>query len=214
MPTDVLIGMGVAWLLTGVITGFVMRRQGHDLFVWLALGSVLGPLVVPLAIENARSIKAAEQAAHAKPRPPADGLDLLIGIDGSPDSIGAAKSAIEMIGATATSVTLATVLDFEAESSETGKDAQAAAGAMLAEVASDLGYPETRTVILFGRADTALAEHARISGAEMVVVGPRGHGATEALFGSVTKHLVATGSVPVLVGARTLETSQPYMTPD
>ena len=214
MPTDVLIGMAVAWLLTGVITGFVMRRQGHDLFVWLALGSVLGPLVVPLAIENVRTIRTAEQEAQTRPVPPKGGLDLLIAVDGSPDALHAAKTSLEMFGATATSVTLATVLYFEAQSSETGKEMQASARRMLDEVASDLNFPVVETAILFGKADAALVEHARATGVEMLVVGPRGHGASEALFGSVTKSLVGVGSVPVFVGARAVETSVPYMTPD
>lgn len=214
MPTDVLIGMAVAWLITGVITGFVMRRQGHDLFVWLALGSVLGPLVVPLAVDNLRSTKASEAKPHTTLLPPEGGMDLLIAVDGSADSIHAAESALGMFGSMATSVTMATVLPFESESSETGKDDQEAAQTLLDTIAGDLGHPQIEKVILFGRPDTALSEHARASGAEMVVVGPRGHGASEALFGSVTKHLVGAGEVPVFVGSRAVEVPRPYMNPD
>lgn len=214
MPTDVLIGMAVTWLLTGIVTGIVMRRQGHDLFVWLALGSVLGPLVVPLAVDNARSIKVAQQASHARPGPPAEGLDLLLAIDGSPAALHAAKSAVAMFGSMATSVTVATVLDFEAETSATGKDDQMKAQELLDDVAGRIRFPNIETKILFGRPDVALAEHARVSGTELIVVGPRGHGASETIFGSVTKNLVAGGSVPVFVGTRTVDTSRPLMEPD
>ena len=44
----------VAWVTTGVVTAIVMRRRGHDFGFWLALGSVLGPFIVPSAIERAR----------------------------------------------------------------------------------------------------------------------------------------------------------------
>ncbi len=214
MVTDVLIGLAAAWLLTGVITGFVMKRQGHDFFVWLALGSVLGPLIVPLAVDNARSIRVAKRAARRRSGPPAGGLDLLIALDGSPEALTAARTATGMLGPGATSVTLATVLDFEAETSETGAQVREEAQALLDEVASSIDFPSVDTRILFGRPDTALTEYARISGAEMIVVGPRGRGATQTLFGSVTKNLVTAGAIPVFVGPRAVESSPPQMVPD
>jgi hypothetical protein len=38
------------WSLIGVATGRIMDRRGHDRFTWWLLGTVLGPLVVPLAL--------------------------------------------------------------------------------------------------------------------------------------------------------------------
>lgn len=37
---------------------------------------------------------------------------------------------------------------------------------------------------------------------EMIVVGARGHGVSEALFGSVTKRLIGGCGIPVFVGPK------------
>ena len=54
MEPVVIILILTGWVATGVATAFVMRQRGHDLWVWLALGSVLGSLIAPLAIEWAQ----------------------------------------------------------------------------------------------------------------------------------------------------------------
>ncbi len=71
-----------------------------------------------------------------------------------------------------------------------------------------IDYPEAKTELLFGRPHIALAEYARQEGIELIVVGPRGHGAAETFFGSVTKNIVASGDLPVLVGPQLIETDQ------
>jgi hypothetical protein len=38
------------WALIGVRTSISMGRRGYDRFTWWLLGTVLGPLVLPLAI--------------------------------------------------------------------------------------------------------------------------------------------------------------------
>ncbi len=202
MATDVLIGLGVAWLLTGVVTGFVMRRMGHDVSVWFVLGSILGPVVIPLAIEKVRTGHEVETDLQGSPKVARGDLDILIGVDHSADAIDGARSAIGMLGTLATSVTIATVLDLESKDSYSGKEAQEQARHLLDSVVSELPYPNVRTEILFGRPHIALSEYARHHGMELIVVGPRGHGATEALFGSVTKNIIARSEVPILVGPR------------
>jgi len=208
MPTDVLIGLGVAWLLTGFVTGIVMRRQGHDFFVWLALGSVLGPLVLPLALDKARSGHAVETASRTLPGAPEGGFDILFGVDDSSEALAAARAAMDMLRPLATTVTVATVLDFEAEDSYTGRETQEGAQNLLDTVVSAIDYPKARTELLFGRPHVALAAYARQQGMELIVVGPRGHGAAETLFGSVTKRIVASSEVPVLVGALPPDTDE------
>jgi len=38
------------WSLIGTAAAIIMGRHGHDRFTWGVLGTVLGPLVVPLAL--------------------------------------------------------------------------------------------------------------------------------------------------------------------
>lgn len=61
------LGGRVGWTVIAVATAFVMRRHGHDGGVWLVVGFVLGPLVVPAAVLSAR------RAARRPPIPVADG---------------------------------------------------------------------------------------------------------------------------------------------
>lgn len=197
MATQFLFGLAVAWILCGVVTGFVMRRRGHDFFVWLALGSVLGPLVFPLAVENARHDSDIKSETRDRAYPGA--LDVLVGLDGSAESAQALRSAIGMIEAS--SLTVATVLDYDAHSSPTGGEMREAATQMLEAAAKTVTHPDLRSEILFGPPDEALIDFATSNGIELIVVGARGHGASEALFGSVTRKLVGGSEVPVLVGA-------------
>ena len=200
METRVLILVALAWAAIGVVVAFLMRRRGHDLFVWLVLGVALGPLVVPLAIERARYHSAVEHQSRGAPTPPHAGFDLLAGVDGSPDSVNAIDTAVSMFGGRVSSVTIATVLDYDAQDSVTGQEVQEEARKMLDEVSAKIIYDPVDKMVLFGRPDKALAEFARTSGMEMIVIGARGHGASETLFGSVADRLVRGCVVPVFVG--------------
>jgi nucleotide-binding universal stress UspA family protein len=198
MGTSFLTGLGVAWILVGVVLSVVMRRRGHDLFVWLVLGAVLGPLSVPLAIERLRI-----EAVHPSQPAWAPGeCDLLAGLDGSPESVEAVRRAVRLFGTRVTSVTLATVLDHDSRDSTSGGELHEAAHVMLERARETLELPAARIEVLYGRPDSALTAYARSGGMDCVVVGGRGHGASEALFGSVTERLVADSPVPVLVGPR------------
>lgn len=200
MTTRVLLVVVVCWVLVGAGTAYLMRRRGHDLRVWLALGIVLGPLVIPLAIERNRFHRVAERQLQDIPTPPQEGFDLLAGIDGSDESILALRTAMGLFGDSVTSVTLATVLEYDADSESAGPEPLEEARSILDDVRSSLGLGDVRTEVLFGRADRALADFARTHGAELIVVGARGHGATEALFGSIASRLIGKCQIPVYVG--------------
>lgn len=201
--TSYLILIALVWAVIGLLIAFVMRRRGHDFFVWLVLGVPLGPLVVPLAIERVRFHEAAEHQSRGAPTPPHAGFDLVAGVDGSQEAVDAIETAIALFGGMLSSVTLATVVDFDAIESFTGQDTQTAARDLLDRVAASVSYEPVDKIVLFGRPDVALAEFARTSGTELIVVGARGHGATEALFGSITAKLVGQSEIPVFVGPST-----------
>ena len=201
MDSNDLLIVAAAWVGTGVICAFVMRRRGHDFYVWLALGTVLGPLVIPLAIERARFHGALGRRSETIPTPLRSGFDVVAGIDGSDESFAAVSSALDLFGDSITSLTIATVLDYDSESAAAGTEPRQRAQEILNEAAAASDLDFVRTEVLYGRADRALAEFARTHGAELIVVGARGHGATEALFGSTTSRLVGACDVPVYVGA-------------
>ena len=56
------------WSLIGAATARIMGRRGHDRFTWWLLGTVLGPLVVPLALVT---LVESPRTGTARPRAPA-----------------------------------------------------------------------------------------------------------------------------------------------
>jgi nucleotide-binding universal stress UspA family protein len=200
LSTRFLIYVALIWTAIGVVVAFLMRRRGNDFFVWLVLGVGLGPLSVPLAIERARYHGAAEHQSRGTPTPPHVAFDILAGIDGSPDAVSAIDTAVALFGGRVSSVTLATVLDYDQEDTITGRESQTEARRLLDEAAAQVLYDPVDTIVLYGRPDHAMKEFARTSGMELIVVGARGKGATESLFGSVTARLVGGSEVPIFVG--------------
>jgi nucleotide-binding universal stress UspA family protein len=212
MTIDFVLGLVAAWVLSGLVAGYVMRRLGHDFFVWFALGSVIGPLVFPLAVARARLTRAT--AEEIIPHSPSRGkLDVVVGVDGSEESLTALQLALDIFGESATSITVATVLDHEARTAPAGEEARAEAAQLLDESTSSLDHPALSTQILYGRPDRALSEFAIHNGKELIVVGARGRGAAEALFGSVTESLVGDSEVPVLVARKKGREAFPFMEP-
>lgn len=190
--------VAMIWLVIGLTMGLLMRRRGHDFWIWLVLGSILGPLAIPMAIERARLHPI--EYREPSPKGGAGRFDILAGIDGSPESVAAVKAALTLFANNCTSLTLAKVLDFDSGGLVTGAESQVEARRQLQKAAEDIGFRPVETRLLFGRADRALMEHADEAGIELVVVGARGHGMSESLFGSVTSRLVGGYHLPVFVG--------------
>jgi nucleotide-binding universal stress UspA family protein len=195
-----LIFVALVWTTIGVVVAFLMRRRGHDFFVWLVLGVGFGPLSVPLALDRVRSHGAVEHQSRGMPTPRHYGFDIVAGVDGSPESLDAIRSAIDLFGGRISSVTLATVVSHEARDSYTGRETQTEARQLLDEVAKQVLYDPVDKIVLFGRPEQQLSEFARTSGMEMIVVGSKGKGATKALLGSVSSALVGAVELPVFVG--------------
>jgi nucleotide-binding universal stress UspA family protein len=199
--TNALIVVALTWLVIGLLIAVVMRRRGFDFWVWLALGALLGPLSVPLALERAVFHPVEYQSSY-RPKKAAGRFDVLAGIDGSTESVSAVRSALALFGDSVTSLTLVTVLERDMAMGQTGAENQVEARERLAHVVNDVQFEPVETQLLFGRPDEAMAEYACERDFELIVVGARGHGVSEALFGSVTSRLVGGAGVPVLVGPR------------
>ncbi len=202
MATRSLLIVALVWALIGLVVAFTMRRKGHDFSVWLTLGVALGPLSVPLAVERARFHGAYERPIRASPTPQHQGFDLLAGLDGSVESLDALKTAISLFGPSLSSLTISTVLDYDSRESPSGLEVQDEVQEMLDGIASGVGVDRVETRLLFGRPDQALAEYARTAGMELIVVGARGRGSSERVFGSVTGRIVGGSEIPVFVGPR------------
>jgi nucleotide-binding universal stress UspA family protein len=136
---------------------------------------------------------------------------ILVGVDGSPESRAATHKAAELSRALGAQLLIAYVIapfppispgEFGAVVENWDLAERNYAAALLREIEAtcrrEVDAVETTTAI--GTAAEALAELARASDIEMVVVGHRGRGAVKRLLlGSVADRLVQISPKPVLV---------------
>jgi nucleotide-binding universal stress UspA family protein len=186
------------WLAIGVTLAVVMGRRGHGAFQWLILGSVLGPLALPLAWARVRDEALARPHELAIGVPGPGTVDVLVGLDGSAESETALTCALELLGTRIGRLTLARVTEFDDTSAQARKDAQTALDSIQrSAVSANLSNPGM--IILSGRPADALTKEAREGGYELVVIGRRGRGASKALLGSTASRLASGIHVPVLM---------------
>jgi nucleotide-binding universal stress UspA family protein len=200
--TSALFVVMIIWVVIGLVTGIVMGRRGHSWFGWTAIGCVLGPLVIPVAIGSVGQDREMTAITIARGEAGTGRLRIVVGIDGSAESLMAVRAVINLLGDRIGTLTLAAVIDFDAaRSGWKGADQQDAETALAdaAQVVSRAWATAPETVLLAGVPARALLEHATTSGADVLAIGSRGRGASKALLGSVATHLAANAPVPVLV---------------
>jgi nucleotide-binding universal stress UspA family protein len=193
----------------GLTTGIVMGRRGRDPWTWGIVGTLLGPLVIPLVIgSHRRDPRDEERPVRAAATPEVAGpVSVLVGVDGSPESAAAVRAAVEILGPRLGPLTLATVLDLDAmEAIHTRTAGQSVfeqqARTLLDEAAVPVTASGPATVILSGRPADALLGYAQRHHVDLVAVGARGKGLSEAALGSVAEALVRQPDVLVLVAGR------------
>jgi nucleotide-binding universal stress UspA family protein len=125
-------------------------------------------------------------------------VDVLVGIDGSPEAENALRSLIEILGPRLGRLTLAAVVDYDIAVGSRLSDERGRAKDDLVRTANATGLgPET--VLLSGRPADVLRKYAVEDGYKVIVVGRRGHGASRVLLGSVASELARGDDVPVLI---------------
>jgi nucleotide-binding universal stress UspA family protein len=200
--TGALVVLALSWALIGVVAAVVMGRRGHAVYPWVALGVVLGPLVIPLTISAVRREQSTSEPTIVRTDLRSPQLAVLAGVDGSEDATGALVTAIALFGNRIGRLTIATVLDFALEQTSAGRETQARAVEMLAthaRVGAELLERDVDTTMLYGRPADALVQHALDGNYDLIVVSPRGKGASRVLFGSVASQLARGAGVPVVI---------------
>ncbi len=208
--TTALFILAAAWVGAGLLVALVMGRHGHDPFAWWLLGTVLGPLVVPLVISAERH--RAERARLVRAGEPGRGpVDVLVGIDGSPEAAAALATVLDLLGPRLGRLALATVTDLDASVEHDRLQAQAClqlqrqaetVRAWLSTQPRGPGQDGPRIpelLLLAGRPADALQRLAVESGYDLLVVGTRGAGLSKVLLGSTATVLAAHAKVPVLL---------------
>jgi nucleotide-binding universal stress UspA family protein len=202
--TELLVIAVVAWLVIGIVLAVVMGRRGYDAWSWGVVGAILGPLAIPVALSwrpEARSTERVLRAGDAR----AAGVSVVVGVDGSPESLAATREVVDLLGERLGALTLATVVDFDAAVPSTS-----AAGSVRVEVAQELldtaaaEIPAQRPtgVVLAGRPADALLTYVAHHNVDLIAIGARGRGFSKHLLGSVAEQLVRAPDVLVLVAGR------------
>lgn len=185
--------IAVAWLSVGFTLSLVMGRRGHNAFSWLVLGTLFGPLGLIFAVE-ARGEEQLRPELVAPGTSRGEGpVDVLVGIDGSPESRAALRAAAELLGPRVGRLTLATVIPYDS-----GFDQQRTARARLEQESATLGGgPQLE--VLHGRPGVVLLQRAAEDGYDLLVIGSRGAGASKAFLGSTAVGIAESAKIPVLV---------------
>lgn len=185
--------VAVSWLSIGLILSLVMGRRGHDAFSWLILGTLFGPLGAIFALE-ARSEERLRPELLARRRSSGPGpIDVLVGIDGSPESRAALLAATSLLGPRLGRLTLATVIPYDC-----GFDRERTARALLQRQGEAVGGGP-RLELLHGRPAPVLLERATGDGYDLLVIGTRGAGASKVLLGSTAVDVAEWAKIPVLL---------------
>jgi nucleotide-binding universal stress UspA family protein len=201
----------VTFACIGLVLAIVMGRLGHSPFAWGLLGLVLGPIALLLALVEVRNERPWWTRLVASGDPGSGPVDVLVGIDGSPESAAATTAALELLGDRVGRLTLVAVIEVDdsvaghqergrlrdelerqAEAVRAWLQEQDATGQAKGKVTPELQLmsgPPARTL------DTIAAE----DGYGLLVVGARGAGMSSVLLGSVATKLAARASVPVLI---------------
>ena len=88
----------VTFVCIGLVLAIVMGRLGHSPFAWGLLGLVLGPIAMLLALVEVRSERPWWTRLVASGDPGSGPVDVLVGIDGSPESAAATTTTSSCSG--------------------------------------------------------------------------------------------------------------------
>ena len=195
----------------GLVLAIGMGRLGRSSFAWGLLGLLLGPIALLLALVEVRDERPWWTRLVATGDPGGGPVDVLVGIDGSPESTAATTAALELLGGRVGRLTLVAVTDLDdsyagrEERMRLQGELERQAGTVQAwpwegdgpDQAKQTVVPELR--LTAGRPATTLDTVAAEDGYDLLVVGARGAGLSSLLLGSVASRLAARASVPVLV---------------
>jgi nucleotide-binding universal stress UspA family protein len=207
--TTALGALAVLWVGIGLLLALVMGRHGHDPFAWWLLGTLLGPLALPLAV--AADQRRGEPAWLVRSGRPGRGpVDVLVGLDGSAEAAAALAAVLELLGPQLGRLTLATVVGLDGSVEHDRAQARARAElerqgrlVQLRLSTGQHGPHDARRVpalvLAAGHPAQVLSRLAAEGGYDLLVVGSRGAGLSKVLLGSTATSLAAHAKVPVLV---------------
>ncbi len=204
--TTLTIVLLAVWLLSAAATVILMGRWGYDPWSWGFLGLLYGILSIPFAVLwHRRNRHRHEEHLVDLGHPRPGTVSVLVGVDGSAEAFATVSVVAKLLGRRLRSLTLATVVDFDAADSMRhpgGLVFQRDAEALLHEAGELAAFAHPTTVILVGRPADALTDYAARHDIDVIAVGARGRGAAKTVLGSVAEQLVRHPNTLVLIAGR------------
>jgi nucleotide-binding universal stress UspA family protein len=189
----------VTWVALGLASVVFLGRHGRRSAAWYVIGVVLGPILVPIALELGKRhgvvLSRTEPVLVQVPY-----RTVLAAIDGSRESEDALEDAARTLAPQGAQFVLLTVLD--PDLGENDPDAEREARALLQESSERLpqGCLPTALEVAMGDPGSTIIDRAAARNADLIVMGRRGHGLSERILGSVADYVVRRSPGPVLLG--------------
>lgn len=199
---QLVLSLVVGWLVVGTATtALVMRRRGHRNPLWFGVGMALGPLFLPIALERRRRDTVVPDVPAKSPATSTgttERLDVLVGVDGSPASETAVRTAVRLFGPRTDRLLLVRVLDYDHVGTRAARDPEPPAD--IARLLGPRGGMRPCWLeVVAGDPANALREVAEQEDVDVLVVGHHGRSRPAALLGSVAGSLARDCPRPVLV---------------
>lgn len=190
----------VTWVAVGIGAVVFLGRHGRRSPVWFVIGAVLGPILLPIALELAerQGVLLARTRTGGDEEMPC--LTVLAAVDGSQESDDALADAARVLAPKGAQFVLLTVVN--PDLGENDPEAVRAAEELLTSRAARLPegcLPPVHEVVSGDPAEVIL-DRAVVDAADLVVLGRRGRGLSEMLLGSVADEVVRRSPRPVLLG--------------
>jgi len=191
------------WVSVGPILAVVMARRGHSPAGWGILGTLLGPLALPIAMDARGRRRDAGLAVLTTGSRRSGPVSVLAGIDGSDEAREALRRAVDLLGDRIGRLSLVTVVSYDAlDDRDMLADEEATAQLWMTAARASVPGIVPDEYVVPGPPAPALIRLAVEGDYDLVVIGSRGRGMTPRLFGSVAGALAASSPISVLVGGR------------
>lgn len=188
------------WSSIGLLASLLFRRHGHNFVLFAGLGLWLGPFVILIMRSVSRDQRAVVRVLREGTA--SDGwIDVLVGIDGTPESVAGVEHVLTMLAPCIRRIRLVSALDGETANTPRAFETDNALEVELREASHALGFDGAELAFVTGRADRALVSHATEEGFDVIVVSGRHHRVLSTLLGSTVERLARDSGVPVIIGS-------------
>lgn len=163
------IALVASWMAIGLLTALALRRRGHEFGPNAALGVILGPMFVFLALDMARH-RERDEPIRLSTSQEATGPPILVVAVGVVDDPRAASRAVESMGEKMGPIIAAVPVEYEVAERVHGMGEPPPASETLDQMAQAFAPASPGQMMLPGRAETSIPLAVEETGAGMVLL--------------------------------------------